>query len=286
MPLKKKNFCKYFSINHFSCFDSLHEVKTEEPYVLEEKGWGEFDMRIVLCFVDNVTDPKVLTFDLHFAQSNYSTTHKLEFPNASQELIKLLAKDPSSSRKGGKKPMSSTSSSTSNKSKSKSNNDNNNANNNSNSSSSSRQIAKKKPVSSSPHAKTAKKAKPESTTTITTPATTTKSKSTEKYSKKSSYSPPSLSRSPSLSPAPDSPPLHSHITNTATPDSSTTSTSNEKNSSVKTSPAKNNTILDGNAEHIYNMHDVYNLDAIHRAKLDEATRERWGIPEVIWLIEC
>jgi hypothetical protein len=28
------------------------------------------------------------------------------------------------------------------------------------------------------------------------------------------------------------------------------------------------------------MSDVYNLDSIHRAKLDDETRERWGIPEV------
>ncbi|CAO3611795.1 unnamed protein product [Mucor hiemalis] len=48
-------------------FEEPRRVKTEEPYVLEEKGWGEFDMRILLYFADNLTDPKVLTFDLNFA---------------------------------------------------------------------------------------------------------------------------------------------------------------------------------------------------------------------------
>lgn len=238
-------------------------------------------MRIVLYFTDNLTDPKVLTFDLNFAQGNYSITHKVEFPNASPELIKLLARDPSvsttSSRKGGKKPISSTISNSSSKSKSKNNTDNNNNNDNSSnssSSSSSRQTAKKKPASSTPHAKTAKKAKPE-----TIKHELTKSKP-EKYPKKISYSPTSLPRSPSfndLSPAPNSipnsSPTHSHIT-TATPDST-----DEKIVSSKSPPA-NITIPDNNADHIYTMNDVYNLDSIHRAKLDDETRERWGIPEV------
>lgn len=251
----------------------LFQVKTEEPYVLEEKGWGEFDMRIVLYFTDNLTDPKVLTFDLNFAQSNYSKTHKVEFPNASPELIKLLARDPSvntfSSRKGGKQPISSSNS----KSKSKSNNDNNSNDNSSTSSSSvSRQTAKKRPASSAPHAKTAKKVKPE---IIKHDLTKTKP---EKYPKKISYSPTSLPRSPSfndLSPAPNSlpssSPAHSHIT-TATPDSA-----DEK---IVSSSPSNITIHDENTDHVYTMSDVYNLDPIHRAKLDEETRERWGIPEV------
>lgn len=232
-------------------------------------------MRIVLYFTDNLTDPKVLTFDLNFAQSNYSKTHKVEFPNASPELIKLLARDPSmntsSSRKGGQSISSS-------KSKSKSNTDHNsndtNSSTSSTSSSNSRQTAKKKPASSAPHAKTAKKAKPENNMSKHDP---TKTKP-EKYPKKISYSPTSLPRSPSfndLSPAPNSipnsSPAHSHITNTATPDST-----DEK----LVSPSTNTILDDENANHVYTMSDVYNLDSIHRAKLDDETRERWGIPEV------
>lgn len=217
-------------------------------------------MRILLYFADNLTDPKVLTFDLNFAQSNYSITRKVEFPNASPELIKLLATDPSTTstntlRKGGKKPISSIttsiSTSGSSKSKSKTNNDNNN----------SRQQAKKKPVSSSPHTKTAKKAKPES-----------KEKT---KSQKLSHSPtphtPLLNTS---SPVTHSSPSNSHITSD-TPESALSL--EEKNNLSKYSPTHTN---DEDVEHIYNMSDVYNLSSIHRAKIDEETRDRWGIPEV------
>ncbi|KAI7892967.1 uncharacterized protein EV154DRAFT_479878 [Mucor mucedo] len=228
---------------------------------------------------DNLTDPKVLTFDLNFAQGNYSKTHKIEFPNASPELIKLLARDPSvntsSSRKGG-------SSISSSKSKSKSSTDNNindtNSSTSSSSSSNSRQTAKKKPASSSssssntPHAKTAKKAKPENM-----PKPDPAKSKPEKYPKKTSYSPTSLPRSPilnDLSSAPNSSPAHSQITSTATPDSI-----DEK----IVSPSTNTTVPDNdNADHVYSMSDVYNLDSIHRAKLDDETRERWAIPERIY----
>ncbi|GAA5799538.1 hypothetical protein HPULCUR_004954 [Helicostylum pulchrum] len=141
------------------------EPRREEPYVLEEKGWGEFDMRIVLYFTDNLTDPR--------------------------------------------------------------------------------------------------KAKPE-----------TKSKP-EKHPKKT-YSPSPIPRSPSfnnLSPAPNSistsSPAYSHIT-TATP---------ESNNDEKIVSPENNLIQD-EGEHAYTLRDVYNLDSIHRAKIDEETRERWGIPEI------
>lgn len=244
-------------------FEEPRRVKTEEPYVLEEKGWGEFDMRILLYFADNLTDPKILTFDLNFAQSDYSIICKVEFPNASPELIKLLATDPSTNnthtpRKGGKKPISSmttSSSSNSNNSKSKSKSSSTDSNN-------SRQQAKKKPVSSSPHTKAAKKAKPES-----------KEKSKPQ---KLSHSPTPLqhTRSPVFnapSPSTHSSPSNSHITSD-TPESALSP--EEK---TKYSPAHTN---DEEVEHIYNMSDVYNLSSIHRAKIDEETRERWGIPEI------
>ncbi|KAI8351460.1 yeats family-domain-containing protein [Choanephora cucurbitarum] len=86
-------------------FEEPRRVKKEEPYILQEKGWGEFDMRVVLYFTENITDPQVLLFDLNFALSNYSITHTVKFPNASPELIELLSREPLP-RKGGKKPMS------------------------------------------------------------------------------------------------------------------------------------------------------------------------------------
>ncbi|KAI9483065.1 MAG: yeats family-domain-containing protein [Benjaminiella poitrasii] len=76
-------------------FQDPIRVKEEEPYMLQEKGWGEFDMRIVLYFRENITDPQVLLFDLNFAMSNYTVTHTIEFPNASPELIRLITIDAS-----------------------------------------------------------------------------------------------------------------------------------------------------------------------------------------------
>lgn len=262
-------------------------------------------MRIVLYFTDNLTDPRVITFDLNFAQSNYSKIHKIEFPNASPELVRLLGKDPSVSHKSGKRPITSSSNSSSNnkkpKTKPKSNANHESTSSRSSSSSrssisshssqqsSSKQTAKKKPESSSAHTKTAKKAKPESIK-----AESSKSKP-EKYPKRSSYSPPPpppsssssslpqqtqppIPRSPSfnnLSPAPNSIPIsspaNSHMT-TNTPDS---------NDEKIISPTKDMAVDDENAEHAYTLRDVYNLDSIHRTDIDEETRERWGIPEVI-----
>ncbi|RCI05487.1 hypothetical protein CU098_009485 [Rhizopus stolonifer] len=113
-------------------FEDPRRVKKEEPYVLQEKGWGEFDMRVVLYFAENITDPQVLLFDLNFAMTQYSITHTVKFPNASPELIELLAREPLP-RKGGKKPMSTVPIS--------------------------KKVSKKKPVS--PQPKISKKPKPE-----------------------------------------------------------------------------------------------------------------------------
>lgn len=51
-------------------------MATCEPYMLQEKGWGEFDLRIVLYFVDNLVPPEVISFDLNFRASSYSVIHK------------------------------------------------------------------------------------------------------------------------------------------------------------------------------------------------------------------
>ncbi|KAI7877413.1 hypothetical protein K492DRAFT_14674 [Lichtheimia hyalospora FSU 10163] len=70
-------------------FENPRRVVTKEPYVLQEKGWGEFDMRIVLNFANNVAT-EVLLFDLSFMQSSYSVIRTIVFPNPTQELLALL----------------------------------------------------------------------------------------------------------------------------------------------------------------------------------------------------
>ncbi len=63
----------------------------KEPYLLQEKGWGEFDMRVVLFFTNNLAEPENIFFDLHFRETTYTILHKIHFQNPSPELIKLLS---------------------------------------------------------------------------------------------------------------------------------------------------------------------------------------------------
>ncbi|KAF1807240.1 yeats family-domain-containing protein [Mucor lusitanicus] len=256
-------------------FEEPRRVKKEEPYVLQEKGWGEFDMRVVLYFTDNITDPQVLLFDLNFALASYSITHSVEFPNASPELVKLLSRDPSSApasaatsaastpRKGGKKPAPSTSSSDS-----------------------SRQ-AKKKPISSSPHSKTAKKAKPEA-------KSTTLSKKSRKSSTSSSSPAPASAyvaatpQSPIYDqPSPSGYSTHSSpsLIATSTPDLhpvDTEAEEDEEEEETKAIHSRSSSDSSANrlVDHTYKIADVYNLNPIHHAKLDKRLRDKWDIPDI------
>ncbi|KAI8371783.1 yeats family-domain-containing protein [Radiomyces spectabilis] len=74
-------------------FENPRRVATKEPYTLQEKGWGEFDMRIVLYFTNNLAHPEIMLFDLNFVQPSYSIIHRIAFNNPSPELINLLATD-------------------------------------------------------------------------------------------------------------------------------------------------------------------------------------------------
>ncbi|KAL0091505.1 yeats family-domain-containing protein [Phycomyces blakesleeanus] len=74
-------------------FENPHRVTTKEPYVLQEKGWGEFDMRIVLNFAHKLADPETILFDLNFTQPSYTVNHRVVFQNPSPELEDLLALD-------------------------------------------------------------------------------------------------------------------------------------------------------------------------------------------------
>lgn len=63
----------------------------QEPYLLQEKGWGEFDMRVELFFKNNLAPPENIFFDLHFREHTYTIMHKIIFQNPSPELIRLLS---------------------------------------------------------------------------------------------------------------------------------------------------------------------------------------------------
>ncbi|ORY97176.1 yeats family-domain-containing protein [Syncephalastrum racemosum] len=78
-------------------FKNPRRVVKEEPYILEEKGWGEFDMRIVLYFIDGLANTEVVLFDLHFMIPTYSLVHTIHFAQPGPELISILDRYGSSS---------------------------------------------------------------------------------------------------------------------------------------------------------------------------------------------
>ncbi|KAI8637779.1 yeats family-domain-containing protein [Parasitella parasitica] len=246
-------------------FEDPRRVKTEEPYILQEKGWGEFDMRVVLYFTDNITDPQVLLFDLNFALSNYSITHSIEFPNASPELVKLLSRGPSSAstsmsaslasgpRKGGKKPAPSSSIVDSRQ-------------------------AKKKPSSSSPYSKTAKKAKPESKSSTSIP-----SKKLRKSSVSSSSSPAPASAyiAAPQSPVYDHPSLSDHSIHSSPSLIATSTPELQPEDDTKLIHSRSSSDSSNkNVDHTYRIADVYNLNPIHHAKIDKRLRDQWDIPDI------
>lgn len=50
---------------------------SEYPFALQEKGWGEFDMKIMLYYADKSTTPYVVDHDLNFQLDRYEVTHTL-----------------------------------------------------------------------------------------------------------------------------------------------------------------------------------------------------------------
>ncbi|KAI7857151.1 yeats family-domain-containing protein [Circinella umbellata] len=75
-------------------FTDPRRVVTKEPYLLQEKGWGEFDMRIVLYFVNNIANTELLSFDLNFTQAQYSVTKTVVFQSPAPELVNILSREP------------------------------------------------------------------------------------------------------------------------------------------------------------------------------------------------
>ncbi|CAO3574858.1 unnamed protein product [Mortierella alpina] len=77
-------------ILHHTFEQPLRKV-TEYPFELQEKGWGEFDMKIMLHFADKSTAPFVLDHDLNFQTGHYEIAHTLTFkPDLKPSFLKLL----------------------------------------------------------------------------------------------------------------------------------------------------------------------------------------------------
>ncbi|KAI8340205.1 hypothetical protein BC941DRAFT_468471 [Chlamydoabsidia padenii] len=74
-------------------FESPQRESHDEPYLLCEKGWGEFDLQIMLHFIDEFAAPELIHFDLKLDDSHYSRTFTMVFrdltPESSTYLVSL-----------------------------------------------------------------------------------------------------------------------------------------------------------------------------------------------------
>ncbi|KAG0298867.1 hypothetical protein BGZ98_010441 [Dissophora globulifera] len=87
-PLPYVEYVEY--LLHQTFEQPLRKV-TEYPFVLKEKGWGEFDMKIMLYFADKSTDPFILDHDLNFQMNHYEVAHTLTFkPDLKPSFLRLL----------------------------------------------------------------------------------------------------------------------------------------------------------------------------------------------------
>ncbi|GAB1741246.1 hypothetical protein NU219Hw_g6487t1 [Hortaea werneckii] len=67
------------------------QVIKSPPFLIKEKGWGEFDMTIILT---PVGAPKggdqTIQHDLNFQQEQYESTHSVTFRNPKDQLLQVL----------------------------------------------------------------------------------------------------------------------------------------------------------------------------------------------------
>ncbi|CAG8724972.1 329_t:CDS:2, partial [Acaulospora morrowiae] len=66
-------------------FENPERVVRKPPFVLSEKGWGEFDMKIILHFIDKSIKPWTLEHDLNFQKPHYE-----KFFDPKPSFLKLL----------------------------------------------------------------------------------------------------------------------------------------------------------------------------------------------------
>ncbi|ODV89720.1 hypothetical protein CANCADRAFT_142708 [Tortispora caseinolytica NRRL Y-17796] len=60
------------------------------PFLLEQEGWGEFDMLLTLKFVDGSGETSI-KHDLNFLKQKYTVDHKVKFPTSNPALARVLA---------------------------------------------------------------------------------------------------------------------------------------------------------------------------------------------------
>ncbi|CAG8571365.1 13281_t:CDS:2 [Ambispora leptoticha] len=78
------NFVEKVEYHLHPTFDNPIRICKKPPFTLSEKGWGEFDMQIVLHFIDKSVPPKTLEHDLNFKHSQYEMSHTLNLLQQSE----------------------------------------------------------------------------------------------------------------------------------------------------------------------------------------------------------
>ncbi|KAH7132639.1 yeats family-domain-containing protein [Dendryphion nanum] len=71
-------------------FEKNKQTFKKPPFRIEEKGWGEFDMNIVLTAVHKGGE-HTLEHDLNFQSERYEAKHTITFRNPRPDLLALLA---------------------------------------------------------------------------------------------------------------------------------------------------------------------------------------------------
>jgi transcription initiation factor TFIID/TFIIF subunit len=71
-------------------FEKNKQVVKKPPFRIEEKGWGEFEMSIVLTGMHKGGE-HTLEHDLNFQSERYEATHTITFRNPKPDLVALLA---------------------------------------------------------------------------------------------------------------------------------------------------------------------------------------------------
>ncbi|GAB7357943.1 hypothetical protein MBLNU230_g0110t1 [Neophaeotheca triangularis] len=69
----------------------MRQTFKQPPFTINEKGWGEFDMQILLLPMGGgKSSEHTLGHDLNFQQERYESTHNITFRNPKPELLALL----------------------------------------------------------------------------------------------------------------------------------------------------------------------------------------------------
>ncbi|KAI4214113.1 MAG: hypothetical protein LQ351_003198 [Letrouitia transgressa] len=84
--------------------DRQTQVVKKHPFKIQEKGWGEFDMKIIVTGIDKGGDHE-LHHDLNFQSERYEAIHTVSFKNPKPGLLAALKESgPVGGEENGVKP--------------------------------------------------------------------------------------------------------------------------------------------------------------------------------------